>query len=262
MPRQLPVGLLMFIAARDMENRVIAAMRRAGVDDVTLAQGRVAARIGPDGTRLRDLADQAQVSKQTATALVDRLEQAGYVEQIPDPSDGQPASCASRPRASPCCRSRALRSSGSSASGSGTSAPRECASCASPSHCCARSPSPLPREGRLSQAATSEVAACLRLNHKSQSATSHRPTSVGRPQIVTAREVVRQEVGWVGDWRGDAVAFRFQPPPVEPCMRFSRTRLTDILHRRCSAGARQARLGRGATTMPLRETRPSSLGDR
>ena len=28
---------------------------------------------------------------------------------------------------------------------------------------------------------------------------------------------------------------RFQPPPVEPCMRFSRTRLTDVLHRRCSA---------------------------
>jgi hypothetical protein len=28
---------------------------------------------------------------------------------------------------------------------------------------------------------------------------------------------------------------RFQPPPVEPCMRFSRTRLTDVVHRRHSA---------------------------
>jgi hypothetical protein len=28
---------------------------------------------------------------------------------------------------------------------------------------------------------------------------------------------------------------RFQLPPVEPCMRFSRTRLTDVLHRRHSA---------------------------
>ena len=26
------------------------------------------------------------------------------------------------------------------------------------------------------------------------------------------------EVGWVGGWRGDAVAFRFQSPPVEPFM--------------------------------------------
>src|SRR5262245_21198800 len=42
------------------------------------------------------------------------------------------------------------------------------------------------------------------------------------------------EDGWVGCWRGDAVAFRFQSPPVEPCVRFSRTRLTDALHRRCS----------------------------
>lgn len=89
MARQLPVGLLMFIAARDMENRVITAMRRAGVYDVTLAQGRVAARIGAHGTRLSDLAEQAQVSKQTATALVDRLQEAGYVERVPDPRDGR-----------------------------------------------------------------------------------------------------------------------------------------------------------------------------
>src|SRR4051794_33684613 len=34
-------------------------------------------------------------------------------------------------------------------------------------------------------------------------------------------------------------------------MRFSRTRLTDVLHLRCSARARQARLGRGGTTIPF-----------
>jgi hypothetical protein len=70
------------------------------------------------------------------------------------------------------------------------------------------------------------------------------------------------EVGWVGSWRGDADAFRFQPPPVEPCMRFSRTRLTDAFHRRCSTGARQARLGLGAATIPLRETSPNVSRDR
>ncbi|NUS40811.1 MAG: MarR family transcriptional regulator [Terrabacter sp.] len=83
------VGLLMFIAARDVETRVVAAMRRAGIDDITLAQARVAARIGPNGTRLGDLAEQAQVTKQTATALVDRLEAAGWVERVPDPRDGR-----------------------------------------------------------------------------------------------------------------------------------------------------------------------------
>ncbi|MFC7598062.1 MarR family winged helix-turn-helix transcriptional regulator [Terrabacter sp. GCM10028922] len=89
MATQLSVGVLLFIAARDVESRVIEAMRRAGVHDVTVAQGRIAARIGPNGTRLTELAEQAQVSKQTATALVDRLEAAGYVERVPDPSDGR-----------------------------------------------------------------------------------------------------------------------------------------------------------------------------
>jgi len=83
------VGLLMFIAARDVETRVVAAMRRAGIDDITLAQARVAARIGPKGTRLGDLAEQAQVTKQTTAALVDRLEAAGWVERVPDPRDGR-----------------------------------------------------------------------------------------------------------------------------------------------------------------------------
>ncbi|KRF46657.1 MarR family winged helix-turn-helix transcriptional regulator [Terrabacter sp. Soil810] len=83
------VGLLMFIASRDVETRVVAAMRRAGIDDITLAQARVAARIGPHGTRLTDLAEQAQVTKQTATAIVDRLEHAGYVERVPDTTDGR-----------------------------------------------------------------------------------------------------------------------------------------------------------------------------
>ena len=83
------VGLLMFIASRAVETRVVAAMRRAGVDDITLAQARVAARIGPHGTRLTDLAEQAQVTKQTATAIVDRLESAGYVERVADPTDGR-----------------------------------------------------------------------------------------------------------------------------------------------------------------------------
>ncbi len=32
-----------------------------------------------------------------------------------------------------------------------------------------------------------------------------------------------------------AGVLRFQLPPVEPCVRFSRTRLTDVVHRRHSA---------------------------
>jgi DNA-binding MarR family transcriptional regulator len=86
---ELHTGVLMFIAHRSAENRIIAALHRAGYTDITVAQARIAARIGPRGTRISALAEQAQVSKQTATALVDRLEQAGYVERTVDPADAR-----------------------------------------------------------------------------------------------------------------------------------------------------------------------------
>jgi DNA-binding MarR family transcriptional regulator len=55
----------------------------------TAAQGRVFARIDPDGTRLTDLAERALITKQTAGFLVDQLERAGYVRRVPDPRDAR-----------------------------------------------------------------------------------------------------------------------------------------------------------------------------
>jgi DNA-binding MarR family transcriptional regulator len=86
---ELNVGLLLFIPYRAMENRVFAALAAAGFDDFTPAQARVMERIGPDGTRLTELAEAAQVTKQTASFLVDQLERTGYVARTPDPSDAR-----------------------------------------------------------------------------------------------------------------------------------------------------------------------------
>ena len=86
---RLSLGLLCYLPARAMERRVLAAAAAAGFDDVTVAQARVFARISPGGTRLTELAEQAQVTKQTAGFLVDQLEQAGYVRRGPDPTDGR-----------------------------------------------------------------------------------------------------------------------------------------------------------------------------
>jgi DNA-binding MarR family transcriptional regulator len=36
-----------------------------------------------------DLANQAQVSKQSAGVMVDQLERLGYVRRVPDPTDGR-----------------------------------------------------------------------------------------------------------------------------------------------------------------------------
>ncbi|MFJ7334266.1 MarR family winged helix-turn-helix transcriptional regulator [Streptomyces sp. NPDC101110] len=80
-------GVLLFLPYRALENRVFAALADAGFDDFTPAQARVVQRIGPEGTRLTELAEQAQITKQTAGFLVDQLEKAGYVMRVPDPTD-------------------------------------------------------------------------------------------------------------------------------------------------------------------------------
>lgn len=80
--------LLMFISFRDAEQRILNAVTEAG-HAVTLGQARVAARIADDGIRLTDLAEQAQVTKQSAGGVIDQLERAGYVERVPDPTDAR-----------------------------------------------------------------------------------------------------------------------------------------------------------------------------
>lgn len=84
----MDVATLMLIAYRAMDERVITAMREAGYN-ITVAQARLAQRIAVDGSRLVDLAEQAQVTKQTASMLVAALEREGLVERVPDPTDGR-----------------------------------------------------------------------------------------------------------------------------------------------------------------------------
>ena len=68
-------------------------------DDLTIAQSRLAMGVDVEGTRLSVLAERAQIAKQTATALIDKLERAGYVERVPDPSDGRARLVKMTPRA-------------------------------------------------------------------------------------------------------------------------------------------------------------------
>jgi len=84
----MDLATLMFVSYRAMDERVQRAMRGAGYD-VTVAQSRLAQRIADDGSRLTELADRAQVTKQTASVLVTALERQGLVERVPDPADGR-----------------------------------------------------------------------------------------------------------------------------------------------------------------------------
>ena len=112
MTRELPVSLLMFIASRAAAGRIFSVVHDAGFTDVTIAQNRLLMGIDPEGTRLSVLADRAQIAKQTATALVDKLERAGYVERVADPSDGRARLVRLTPRAQaaiPIARSEEAR---------------------------------------------------------------------------------------------------------------------------------------------------------
>src|SRR5690349_14878071 len=71
-----------------METRVFARLAEAGYD-ITPAQARVFQRLAEGGSRLTDLAEQAQITKQSAGFLVDQLERGGYVERVPDPADAR-----------------------------------------------------------------------------------------------------------------------------------------------------------------------------
>ena len=93
----MDLATLMFVSYRAMDERVQRAMREAGYD-VTVAQSRLAQRIADEGSRLTDLADRAQVTKQTASLLVAALEREGLVERVPDRRTG-PADPLVGPRA-------------------------------------------------------------------------------------------------------------------------------------------------------------------
>jgi DNA-binding MarR family transcriptional regulator len=84
----LNLGLLLFIPYRYLESAVLAELKSRG-HDIPLNQARVFQRIAPGGSRLAELAEAAQLSKQTVGSIVDQLEAAGYVRRVPDPTDAR-----------------------------------------------------------------------------------------------------------------------------------------------------------------------------
>ena len=82
------LGLLLFIPYRYMESAVMDALKAQG-HDLPLNQARVFQRISPGGSRLAELAEAAQLPKQTVGSIVDQLERAGYVRRSPDPRDAR-----------------------------------------------------------------------------------------------------------------------------------------------------------------------------
>jgi DNA-binding MarR family transcriptional regulator len=58
-------------------------------NDIRISHGCVFGNIDPDGSRLTELAERARMTKQSVGEVTSDLEQRGYVERVPDPSDGR-----------------------------------------------------------------------------------------------------------------------------------------------------------------------------
>jgi DNA-binding MarR family transcriptional regulator len=57
--------------------------------DVRVSYGCVFGNIDQDGTRLTDLAQRANMTKQSVGEVATELERRGYLERVPDPADGR-----------------------------------------------------------------------------------------------------------------------------------------------------------------------------
>jgi DNA-binding MarR family transcriptional regulator len=69
----------------DLERRVADTP----YSDIRVTHGCVFGNIDPEGTRLTELAARARMTKQSVGEVTSDLEQRGYVERVPDPSDGR-----------------------------------------------------------------------------------------------------------------------------------------------------------------------------
>ncbi len=83
------IGALLTIPTQVIGRRVAAAIIERGFADYRPTYQPVFQWCRPEGSRLTELADRAGVTKQSMGEIIDVLEQRGYVERVPDPTDGR-----------------------------------------------------------------------------------------------------------------------------------------------------------------------------
>lgn len=83
------IGALLMIASETIKKRAFDGFVAAGFGDLRPSHTVVFQLLGPDGDRVSDLAERAFMTKQAMSYLVEYLETHGYLERVPDPSDGR-----------------------------------------------------------------------------------------------------------------------------------------------------------------------------
>ena len=84
-----PLIRLLDAAFAEFEAELSRRLATTAYADIRLTHGCVFGHIDPEGSRLTDLADRAHMTKQSVGEVTNDLEQRGYVERVPDPSDGR-----------------------------------------------------------------------------------------------------------------------------------------------------------------------------
>jgi DNA-binding MarR family transcriptional regulator len=83
------IGSLLQAPLAELGRRVQDAYAAAGFADVRPAHSVVFRLLAPQGERVTDLAARAGTTKQAMGYLVDYLVRRGYLERLPDPTDGR-----------------------------------------------------------------------------------------------------------------------------------------------------------------------------
>ena len=89
--RERPENLAILLREpfRAMNEELVARLAARGHPEVRSAHGAVFQYLDDAGTRVSELAERAQMTKQSMAQLVAHLEAHGYVERVPDPADGR-----------------------------------------------------------------------------------------------------------------------------------------------------------------------------
>jgi DNA-binding MarR family transcriptional regulator len=87
--RRRTLGGMLQFAADALRARVYSALAEVGFPDIRPAHSRLLRNLSENGSRVSELAERAQMTKQSMAYLADHLAAAGYVKIAPDPSDGR-----------------------------------------------------------------------------------------------------------------------------------------------------------------------------
>jgi len=86
---RLAIGQLLVRLLHEFRRTLFASVEGTQFADLRFAHNQIWGNVGIDGIRLTDLAHKANLSLAACSELVNELQQLGYLERRPDPTDGR-----------------------------------------------------------------------------------------------------------------------------------------------------------------------------